>query len=102
MIPSLEAESRVEGVVLQNLGREQMNVFDYFEGSEYTRRHVTISYQGYLQEAQTYVWSNPISELNLDKEWEYQQFRNESLEWYLTTTVRPCRIEMDDLGIGKV
>lgn len=101
MVPSSDAECQTRGVLLQNLDSHEMRVLDYFEGDEYTRQCVTVSYQGDVQETQTYVWSNPISELDLGNAWDYQQFRTENLEWYLTTTVRPCREEMDELGIGK-
>jgi len=98
MIPS--SGGKTQGVLMQSLTPQEMRVLDYFEGDEYTRRDVTVSYNGVTHETQTYVWSNPLSELALDKEWEYQQFCDEKLEWYLATTVRPYRQEMDELGIG--
>lgn len=102
MIPSLDPKIQTtQGVLLQALNSKEMNVLDYFEGDEYERRDVTVSFQGIMKETQTYVWSNPVAELDIEKEWDYYQFCNEKLDWYLATTVRPCRQEMNELGIGK-
>jgi gamma-glutamylcyclotransferase (GGCT)/AIG2-like uncharacterized protein YtfP len=101
MVPSLNAESQTQGVLLLNLSSNELCILDYFEGDEYTRQCVTVSCQGDMQETQTYVWSNPVSELDLGKAWDYHQFCNEKLKWYIATTVRPCRREMDELGIGN-
>ena len=42
-------------------------------------------------EAHTYIWSNPITQLQLGKPWDYTEFRKNHLSWYLENTVKPCR-----------
>ena len=100
MIPS-PSDSKTQGVLVRSLSPREVCVLDYFEGHEYVRRPVTVECAGDIHEVETYVWTNPISELALDKEWDYPQFCDTQLEWYLATTVRPCRQEMDELGMGK-
>ena len=101
MIPSNNVvnDHKTQGILLQGLSEKEVRVLDYFEGDEYSRRDVTVSCQGQSYNAQTYVWSNPLSELNLDQEWDYAHFCENHLECYLETTVRLCRLEMNDLGM---
>lgn len=53
--------------------------------------------------AQVYLWKNPIEgELDLllkGQSWEYAKFEKDHLEEYLETTVKPCRLEMERLGM---
>jgi len=45
---------------------------------------------------QVYLWSNPVSELDLSVDWSYERFRC-CLASYLENTVQPCRDELDRL-----
>jgi hypothetical protein len=89
-----------------------MKAFDYFEDVDYQRKQVQISIilpkitlneneesdqEGELVEADAYIWSNPSSELDLHKEWSYENFRKEHLDWYLSNTVEMCRRGLDRL-----
>ncbi len=49
-------------------------------------------------EAHTYIWSNPITQLHLEKPWDYTEFRKNHLGWYLENTVKPCRQYLNKLG----
>lgn len=92
--------SSTNGMLLQGLSEDELRVLDWFEGDEYVRREVKVTCNGISYDTQCYVWSNPTSELDLTKEWDYTAFLETKLDWYLTSTVRPCRLQLDQLGIG--
>lgn len=102
MISSQQQQQQTEGVVLVDLTVTEMQVLDWFEGEEYVRRTITVECQcSVKREVETYLWNNPVSELAVDQEWDYQHFRKTDLDWYLANSVRPSRLEMDELGVGK-
>ena len=100
-----------------------MKAFDWFEDEEYERRRVQVeilqsqeadadnnkdkndSCQSTIRTAPSstlqlldtdaYIWANPTSELELDQEWSFENFCQEHLDWYLTNTVAPCKLELD-------
>ena len=43
-----------------------------------------------------------ISQLDLSKEWSYDNFVTTHLDWYLDNTVRPCREELVRLGMTTI
>lgn len=99
------------GVLYQDLTVNEMKRLDWFEDVEYTRQCVTVvqtnpvdddsssrHLQQQQQDTETYVWTNPLDELNLKMEWSYQEFLDTHLENYLRDTVQPCRVELDRLG----
>ena len=113
-------DSVVSGVLLQDLTVHEMRVLDWFEGDEYERTNVSVqvpnSTPGLLTfttgtseeekeedipfqvvPTQTYLWSNPLSDLDMSTEWSYDNFLRRHEEWYLEHTVRPCRVELDEL-----
>lgn len=93
---------RTDGVVIEDLSLEEMKILDWFEGDEYVRQSVTVQWDdGVTRKVESFVWNNPWEELDMEKEWDYQHFCETTLQWYLANTVRPCRMEMDDLGVGK-
>lgn len=49
---------------------------------------------------EAYIYCSTQYELDKTKNWSYERFRNENLNWYLTNTVAYCRKELDDSGIG--
>lgn len=110
MIPSPSTSSvtsknnRVTGVVLKGLTDVEMKVLDWFEGDEYSRTNVHVycdnNSDAMEQSTQTYVWSNPISELDTAAEWSYEYFRDNLVHKYLLETVTPCRKQLDELNIG--
>jgi len=118
----------VRGTLLNGLTSSEQDVFDWFEGDEYSLEdirvwvpqeiHHTISEDEYLdgkptttnsidtnvwkyEKAKAYIWDNPIEELELTA-WSYEHFREKHLSEYLKYTVIPCRRELDELDIGKV
>ena len=107
MIPSNNDDSpqrqEVHGCLLENLSHLEMKLLNWFEGDEYERRLVKVSTNDdILIDAHAYIWkSHLLEELNLQEEWCYETFCKEHLEWYLENTVRPCRREMEDLGMTK-
>ena len=114
-IPSSSSSSRVEGILLQELKPSEMQVLDWFEGEEYTRQPTQVQIPNnnnnnnndadetttttMAVECLTYLWSNPLSQLDTTTEWSFANFQQKE-DWYLTHTVRPCRRELDRLGIG--
>ena len=110
----------VEGILMRGLTTSEMKRLDWFEDVDYQRRGVKIelsidsttptlsssqsarmdSDSAIMNEmqAQTYVWNNPTSELEIEQEWSFEKFCEQNLNWYLETTVRPCREELDRLG----
>jgi len=95
------APTSTTGMLLQGLSDDELRVLDWFEGDEYVREHVQVTCNGISYDTQCYIWSNPTSELDLTKEWDYTTFLETKLDWYLTSTVRPCRVQLDQLGIGQ-
>jgi hypothetical protein len=109
----------VHGILYYDLTHTEMQVLDWYEGvgdDEYTRTdcHVLVPEQQQQQQqqeavvqvsvaTQVYVWNTNKAEhdtqLHMDRDWSYEQFRDHSLEWFLEHTVRPCREELDRLGM---
>lgn len=111
----------VEGILLTELTDEEMKIFDWFEAEEYDRllekiyipvedETSTIENDANLNimsgvkknevQANVYVWCAGEERLDLDHEWDYETFRQLYLHSYLKDTVRPCKAEIDQLGMG--
>jgi hypothetical protein len=109
--------TEIHGILYFDLSRTEMQVLDWYEGvgdDEYTRTdcHVLVpapqqqQQEAVVQEAvaqvqvstQVYVWNHADdTQLHMDRDWSYEQFRDNSLELFLKNTVRPCREELDRL-----
>mmetsp|Transcript_18157 Transcript_18157/g.43895 ORF Transcript_18157/g.43895 Transcript_18157/m.43895 type:complete len:329 (-) Transcript_18157:105-1091(-) len=53
-------------------------------------------------DAYAYVWRRSdltTSCLQVDQEWSFDEFQRRHLEWYLRQVVRPCRQEIEQLGM---
>jgi len=102
-----DLDSCVEGVLLTGLSEKEMKILDLFEDEDYTRSIVPIILKdkntSEVKKINTnvYVWTAGESMLDLHLGWNYDDFRQNNLEWYLRTTVRPCKIEIDRLGVGS-
>lgn len=109
------SSSSVEGVLLFDLSPLEIKLLDYFEeeGIDYKRTDVqvqipgvdTTSIQSIITEntdsdgsleTQAYIWCKHISTLDLTKDWDYANFRQQHLDWYLSSTVKPCRVEAEN------
>ena len=99
MIPG-STEDCVTGILLHELTELELQILDWFEGDEYTRRNVQVQCGPTILTTQTYTWSNPISDLDTPMDWSYETFRDTLLENCLIQTVKPCRIQWNKLNIG--
>ena len=99
-----------------------MKMLDYFEdeGVDYIRKRVEVripdssianldhtllarnfpilsksnSKNGYhYVQTNAYIWARGEDTLDLSKVWDYESFRKQHLQWYLDSTVYPCRNE---------
>jgi hypothetical protein len=105
----------IHGILYYDLSLTEMQVLDWYEGvgdDEYTRTdcHVLLVQPQPQQQQETgeqvqvatqvYVWNHADdTQLHMDRDWSYEQFRDHSLELFLKNTVRPCREELDRLGM---
>ncbi|KAL3921207.1 MAG: hypothetical protein SGILL_002866 [Bacillariaceae sp.] len=114
-IPS-NKDDYVSGLLLPpTLSPTEISLLDYFEGDEYNR--VTLPVQvaensdkecdalsttattPATVDAQVYLWREDlVSQLDFQP-WSHGDFASKHLEWYLQHTVRPCREEMERLGM---
>lgn len=95
MIPG-QATDRTDGLLIDGLSEVEMESLDWFEDKEYTRRVLEVQIAcGQRVPTQTYVWTNPVGELETDRPWSFQEFYSQKREWYLANTVRPCREQLD-------
>jgi Gamma-glutamyl cyclotransferase, AIG2-like len=101
IIPA-SSKSHVDGMVWLELTDTEMKIFDYFEDVEYKRIPVNVEPLGDENPkdassiaADAYIWSNPTSELELEKEWSFENFCTKHLDWYLANTVRNCKEDLD-------
>jgi gamma-glutamylcyclotransferase (GGCT)/AIG2-like uncharacterized protein YtfP len=90
-------EPTVKGILYSDLTGSEMKRLDWFEGEEYTKQQCTVELEDDVEpcEAVVYLWTNPVSELDVTKQWFYENFREKHLKDYLKDTVRPCRDELD-------
>eukprot|EP00584_Thalassiosira_punctigera_P009103 CAMPEP_0172530622 /NCGR_PEP_ID=MMETSP1067-20121228/4301_1 /TAXON_ID=265564 ORGANISM="Thalassiosira punctigera, Strain Tpunct2005C2" /NCGR_SAMPLE_ID=MMETSP1067 /ASSEMBLY_ACC=CAM_ASM_000444 /LENGTH=149 /DNA_ID=CAMNT_0013314867 /DNA_START=314 /DNA_END=763 /DNA_ORIENTATION=+ len=117
-VAAVEASSTthnlVEGVVLLGVTPLEMQCLDYFEdeGVDYTRSTVQVRLphqfdkdcqqqndKGLEEQAiqsHAYIWSLGESKLDSSCGWDYDAFVEEHLEWYLETTVKPIRVEIEN------
>jgi len=93
---------KMTGILYQELSPQELKILDWFEDEEYTRIDVTVNLikedESSNVNTQLYLWTNPLTQLDCSKEWNYQQFRATKLDWYLEHTVRPTRQELDRMG----
>ena len=104
----------VRGLLYFNLTDGEMEQLDYFEGDQYAKElcNVQLVSNGIrddtldtmdevrpsdaLVQAMVYVWSNPISELDVSKDWSFDEFAQNHLSDYVITNVEPCRDEFEE------
>lgn len=104
-LTTVELEEKcVKGMILMDLDEVEMKIFDWFEDIDYDRQMLPIYAFGrqgdtIIVNANVYVWIAGTSKLDLTRSWNYQNFQETKLDWYLQATVYPCRKNIEDLGI---
>jgi gamma-glutamylcyclotransferase (GGCT)/AIG2-like uncharacterized protein YtfP len=99
-----QPDNVVNGYLLEDLTPLERKLLDWFEGDEYDRRVVQVEREDMATKvpAEVYVWKQHlIGELEQDREWSLEVFSKDHLDSYLENTVRPCREEMEQLGMTK-
>ena len=105
-------QNYVDGYLLQGLTSQEHKLLDWFEGDEYERVVVPVLVHDHPDQeldelsstipAEVYIWKNQLlDKLVLDQPWCLETFQNEHLELYIQTTVLPCRLEMEQLGMTQ-
>ena len=121
-------QNSVKGLLLLDLSTADMKMLDYFEdeGVDYIRKRVEVripdssianldhtllarnfpalsksnSKNGYhCVQTNAYIWARGEDTLDLSKVWDYESFRKQHLQWYLDSTVYPCRNDFIERGI---
>lgn len=113
----------VEGILLLGITPLEMRYLDWFEeeGVDYIRMNVQVTVLPLLRsfnesngqpnennndgkncsdgveiiDTNAYIWSLGSSKLDSSCDWDYGMFLRKHLDWYLETTVKPCRIAME-------
>jgi gamma-glutamylcyclotransferase (GGCT)/AIG2-like uncharacterized protein YtfP len=99
-----QPSSAVDGYLLEDLTPLERKLLDWFEGDEYDRRLVQVEREdtATLVPAEVYIWKQHlIGELEQGRDWSYELFLKDHMESYLDNTVRPCREEMEQLGMTR-
>lgn len=113
-------KTSTRGILYTGLTPPEMKRLDWFEDVDYSRRQVVVSLLdtktdeasvfskssaadatvllGEEKTAETYIWTNPLSELDLTQEWSFEKFCADNLTSYLSNTVEPCRLELDRMN----
>ena len=105
--PSMEQlqSSSVEGMLITGLTDNEMKIFDYFEdeGVDYVRKNTPIFLKNGDEikkvETQVYIWNAGNDLLDLERSWDFHHFQSENLSNYIKYVVKPCRMDLDRLGL---
>lgn len=109
------ATSSVRGTFVTGLLDEDVRRLDIFEGSQYTRRRVRVKvlksamiglhdpvdearlneYVECEEEAETYVWSDPRSDLETE-EWDFEEFRRDKMWAWIGEGRGDVDVEVDE------
>ena len=105
IVKSENENASVDGILVDSLSPQELKIFDSFEGVLYERCNVKVNLgePTNLQEvveAQAYVWRIDLKWIEFGKEWTYKDFREESLEWYLESTIKLTREEIERLNLN--
>ncbi|KAF9403427.1 hypothetical protein BGZ94_004607 [Podila epigama] len=101
MIPSKDDSSKVvEGMLVYGHSPIQVARLDQFEGDEYTRELLPVKIledvpdlfahgpslkAGSVVEANVYVFTGPVEDLDQTREWDFEAFKNEHMEIWMRT-----------------
>ena len=119
VIPSARTSAAVEGVLLYDLSSLEVKMLDYFEeeGIDYKRANVQVqipdvnlmdeniqtlltnsikvddNLSNRTLKTQAYIWLKDTDALDITQDWDFEDFKQNHLDWYLQYTVKPCRDE---------
>jgi hypothetical protein len=110
LIPVSSSQRYTNGILYTDLTDPELKKMDWFEDVEYRRSDIIVSLLDETQTdsqlasaatttCQTYEWTNPLSELDLTREWSFEDFLQNDLKNFLVRTVQPCREELDRLRL---
>lgn len=93
----------VQGILLTDVTPDELKVFDWFEADEYDRVSLPVrlleakdgSNEELAVDANVYLWCAGTEFLEVESPWNFENFQTKKLDWYLGSTVRPCREEYD-------
>ncbi|KAL3797068.1 hypothetical protein ACHAW5_007569 [Stephanodiscus triporus] len=110
-------DNAVEGILLLDITPLEMRRLDWFEeeGVDYKRSNVQVKVPSCsfdedgkpseyddggnpnveIIKTNAYIWALGTSKLDLSRDWDYDMFLQKHLDWYLETTVKPCRIAIE-------
>jgi Gamma-glutamyl cyclotransferase, AIG2-like len=105
--------TEVVGLVYRDLTEREMKILDWFEDVQYTRYDVSVRLiskesgsdksdsndESKKETTQTYVWTYPHEQLQLESEWDSEAFCKDHLEYYLENVVRPCQRSLKAEGL---
>ncbi len=123
MRTTMTINDSVDGILLLDITPLEMRCLDWFEeeGVDYIRSKVQVTVpllrsfnesngqpnnennndgENYSDDVEiidtnVYIWSLGSSKLDSSRDWDYGMFLRKHLDWYLETTVKPCRIAME-------
>ena len=78
--------SKVEGLLIENVDSKSGQVLSFFEGVEYEKRKVIVQTKQHKVEASTYIWKGDFSLLK-DIEWNIHDFKKNRLRYYLEDVI---------------
>ena len=124
VIPSAtHTSAAVEGVLLFDLSSLEVKVLDYFEEEsiDYKRTNVQVqipdassldedietlvtkctkddgkNLKNRIINTQAYIWLKGTEALDITQDWDFEDFQQNRLDWYLQYTVKPCRDEAEE------
>jgi gamma-glutamylcyclotransferase (GGCT)/AIG2-like uncharacterized protein YtfP len=79
-------DSEVEGILLEDVDEQTIEILSFFEGDEYKTQHVEVFSGNRKIPALTFVWANR-KKLLPDEDWDLTEFEAGSLKLYVKKIV---------------
>lgn len=79
-------DSEVEGILLEDVDEQTIEILSFFEGDEYKTHHVEVFSGNRKIPALTFVWANR-EKLLPDEDWDITEFKVGSLKLYVKKIV---------------
>ena len=87
----------VEGVLLERLRPQELQILDFYEDDTYMREVVRVRTAGGFGAEEevmafAYVWpAKQVSALDLKAPWQYTEFRTKNMKAFIEQIIKPCR-----------